>query len=343
MFTTVSVEEAVGTTLAHDITEIRKGKFKGPAFKKGYIIKKKDILHLKRLGKESLFVLRIEPDEMHENEAAYALSRALSGRGVDFDGEPKEGKIDLIAKYKGLLKVKVETLKEFNIIGDIICATRHNNTLVEKGMHIAGTRAIPLVVKREIVDKAVNLCRRVNGIIEVLPLKKVKAGLIITGNEVYHKRVKDEFEPVIRKKVYEIGSEVVDVRFVPDRREVIKAMIKELSRRKCNLIVITGGMSVDPDDVTRLAVMDAGADEITYGSPVLPGAMFMIAYINKMPVIGVPACGMFHKITIFDLILPRILAGEKVGRAEVAELGHGGLCLNCKKCRYPVCPFGKGS
>jgi len=107
------------------------------------------------------------------------------------------------------------------------------------------------------------------------------------------------------------------------------------------LIVTSGGMSVDPDDVTRMAIAEAGAEDIIYGTPVLPGAMFLSGRIGHIPILGVPACGMFFKITVFDLILPRVLAGEKISRKEIAEMGHGGLCRSCKRCQYPVCNFGK--
>ncbi|OGP64638.1 MAG: molybdopterin-binding protein [Deltaproteobacteria bacterium RBG_16_42_7] len=342
MLTTIRVEEAVGTVLAHDITEIRRGEFKGRAFKKGHLIRKEDVGHFKDLGKENLFVLQLEEDEIHEDEAAFVLSRALAGKGVVFNGEPKEGKISLLAEYDGLLKVKAGALQGFNLLGEVMCATRHNNTLVKKGEHLAATRAIPLVIRREILSRAVKICEEVRGVVEVRPLKKAHAGLIITGNEVYTKRIEDKFEPIIRKKINKIGSEVCGVRLAPDKKEIISDHIRELIGFGADLLILTGGMSVDPDDVTRLAVKDAGATEITYGSAVLPGAMFMIAYLRDIPLLGVPGCALFHEITIFDILLPRILAGERIGRKEMASLGHGGLCLNCGECQYPVCPFGKG-
>jgi hypothetical protein len=374
---TIPVKEAVGMVLAHDITEIKQDDFKGRAFKKGHIVREEDISHLQRLGKENLFVLNIADDEMHEDDAAYALASALMGEGVKMEGEPKEGKINIIADRDGLLKVNKYNLTQFNMLGDVMCSTLHDNTVVKKGQIVAGTRAIPLVVKRDIVNKAVGIAEEVRkngsaeerkcGIIEVKEIRKPKAGVVITGNEVYYGRIKDAFAPIIRKKIEEFHGEIVGMYYAPDNEEFIEARLRELIEAGANLLITTGGMSVDPDDVTRFAIRKLGATDITYGSAVLPGAMFLVAYLEKtedrtqntdkkeenlssgfcslcsdfIPILGIPACGMYHKTTIFDLILPRVLAGEKIGRHELAELGHGGLCLNCKECRYPVCPFGK--
>lgn len=338
---TLPVQESVGTVLAHDITEIIPGQFKGRAFRKGHIITESDIEHLRDLGKENLYVLEIGGDEMHENDAAMQLASVLAGKGVTVSKEPREGKLELAASYDGLLKVDVQALYRFNLIGEVMCATRHTNTYVRQGDILAGTRTIPLVIQKNTIDKAVTICKEAGAIVHVLPLLKANVGVVITGNEVYYGRIKDKFRPVITRKVTEIGSRISDVRYAQDQREIIAGHILDLIAAGSDLIVTTGGMSVDPDDVTRLAVADAGAREITYGSAVLPGAMLMVAYIGDVPVIGVPACGMFHDITLFDLIFPRILTGERIGREALAALGHGGLCLNCKICRFPVCPFGK--
>ncbi|MDI6800896.1 MAG: molybdopterin-binding protein [Thermodesulfovibrionales bacterium] len=338
---TVPVAEAVGMVMAHDITEIRKEEFKGRAFKKGYIIKEDDVSHLQRLGKENLFVLNMADDEMHEDDAAYAMANALMGEGVKIEGEPKEGKINIIAERDGLLKINKEALLRFNMLGDVMCATMHNNTVVKKGRLLAGTRAIPLVVKKYIVEEAVSIAKNFNGVIEVKELRRPKAGIVITGNEVYYGRIKDAFAPVIKKKIDVFEGEIAGIYYAPDDEKFIADRLRELIAAGADLLITTGGMSVDPDDITRFAIRSLGATDITYGSAVLPGAMFLSAYINNIPILGIPACGMYHKTTIFDLILPRVLAGEKIGRREIAELGHGGLCLNCMECRYPVCPFGK--
>jgi len=345
--TKMPVQESIGTVLAHDITEIRPGEFKGRAFKKGHIIREEDVSHLQRLGKDNLFVLNISEDEMHEDEAAYALADAIMGEGVAIQGEPKEGKIQIIAARDGLLKVNKDALLEFNMLGDIMCATIHNNTLVQKGQTVGGTRAIPLIVKKDVVRTAVSIGNKAGKIIHVREIRQPKAGIVITGNEVYYGRIKDAFAPVIINKIHAIGGEIVGVYYAPDDESFIEARLKELVNAGADLLITTGGMSVDPDDVTRFAIRNLGATDLTYGSAVLPGAMFLVAYLDmhsqpSIPILGIPACGMYAKKTIFDLVLPRVLAGEKIGRRELAELGHGGLCMNCEVCKYPACPFGKG-
>ena len=341
MTKTIRVDQAVGMVLPHDITEIRSEEFKGRAFRKGHIIKAEDIERLKSLGKENIYVLELGEDDIHENEAAELMAGALAGPGTSISGEPVEGKLNIVAAHDGLLKVEVEALYQFNLLGEVMCATLHNNTPVKQGEQLAGTRLIPLVSKRGIVNVAVEIAEKAGGIIRVAQLKQAKAGLIITGNEVFHGRIKDAFEPVLRKKLEKLGSEVVAVRFAPDNIETIAAEIKACLDAGADLIITSGGMSVDPDDVTRLGIARAGAKDIVYGSPVLPGAMFLVGYIGEVPVLGLPACGMFHRITIFDLILPRVLCGEKITRQDIARLGHGGLCRLCKTCNYPICGFGK--
>jgi hypothetical protein len=360
---TVPVDKAVGMVLSHDITEIRPGEFKGRAFKKGHIVKEEDIEHLRRLGKENLYILEIKDDEMHENDAAYVMAKALAGDGVAMAGKPNEGKINLVAEKSGLLKINHPALTDFNMLGDVMCATLHNNMVVNKGETVAGTRAIPLVVKRSVVSEAVRIAENAHGVLSIQEIRKPKAGIVITGNEVYHGTIKDAFEPVIREKIKKFDGEIIDVHFAPDNADFIRNKIQGLLSAGADLIITTGGMSVDPDDVTRFAIRDLGVEEMYYGSPVLPGAMFLIAYLGVksselrvrssdtselltpdshfIPVLGIPACGMYAKITVFDLLLPRVLAGEKIGRTELAELGHGGLCMKCEECRYPVCPFGK--
>ncbi|HWR73484.1 MAG TPA: molybdopterin-binding protein [Nitrospirota bacterium] len=338
---TIPVQKAVGTVLAHDITEIRPGEFKGRAFKKGHVIREEDVCHLQRLGKEHLYVLQVADDEMHENDAAYAIAKALMGEGVAIKGEPKEGKIDIIAERDGLLKIDNDALLAFNMLGEVMCATLHDNTVVKSGQTIAGTRAIPLVVKKQVIESAVAIGAKARQIIQVMEIRKPRVGVVITGNEVYHGRIKDAFAPVITKKIEEIRGELVGVYYAPDDKAFIVDRLRELLNAGADVLITTGGMSVDPDDVTRFAIRELGATDITYGSAVLPGAMFLVAYLGEIPILGIPACGMYAKTTIFDLVLPRILAGEKIGRRELAELGHGGLCMKCDVCRYPVCPFGK--
>lgn len=339
--TIITVDDAVGTVLAHDITEIRPGQFKGSAFKKGHIIRKDDLDHLKRLGKEHLFILRIDPGEIHEDDAARRLARVLSGPGVIFDENPSEGKITLKAAHKGLLKVNVPALVEFNLVPEITCSTRHNNVLVEKGEIIAGTRAIPLIIDEEYIFQAETIGKKAGGILSVKPLSRPDSGIIVTGSEVYHGRIEDKFAPLLRKKLSSFECAIKETVFLPDEKDRIVETLRDLVNKDCKLILVTGGMSVDPDDVTRMAIAEAGAEDIVYGTPVLPGAMFLYARFGDVPVMGLPACIIFYNATVFDLIFPRVLAGERITRKDLASMAHGGLCLNCERCHYPVCPFGK--
>jgi hypothetical protein len=342
MIQIVKIEEAVGYPLAHDITEIVPGQFKGPAFHRGHILSCRDLDHLRRLGKNHLYIIKPETNEMHEDEAAEALATALCGQGVGWNQAPREGKIALTASIDGLFRVDVDVLNRFNVLGDVMCATRHSNTLVRKGEQVAATRAIPLLIDRQSVLNAVDTAyQAAGGVLQVLPLLSATVGVLITGNEVYHGRIKDKFEPIIRKKVKELNGHVLEVIFLPDDDDQIADAAIKLIERGANIIITTGGMSVDPDDRTRFALSKAGAQDMVYGSSVLPGAMFMIAYLNQVPVLGIPACGLYAERTIFDLIYPRVLAGEKITRNEMAALGHGGLCLRCGTCTFPVCPFGK--
>ncbi|MCL2340626.1 MAG: molybdopterin-binding protein [Proteobacteria bacterium] len=337
----VSVEEAVGMVLPHDITEIVKDQFKGRAFRKGHIIRAEDVDHLRRLGKEHIYVLRLGPDEIHENEAALRLAEALAGEGIEYSEEVVEGKIGLKAAVDGLLKIDRETLYRFNLLGEVMCATLHDNTPVRQGEQVAALRLIPLVAPRRVVDEATALARSGAPVVRVLPLPGVRAGLVITGSEVFHGRIEDKFEGVLREKLAALGSTVGAVRFAPDDPDLIAAAITACLEEGAELVVVSGGMSVDPDDVTRLGIGLAGASAVVYGTPVLPGAMFLACRIGSTPVLGLPACGMFHAVTVLDLVLPRILLGETIGREELAALGHGGLCRNCARCQYPVCGFGK--
>jgi molybdopterin biosynthesis enzyme len=221
-------------------------------------------------------------------------------------------------------------------------ATLHNHTLVRKGDLVGGTRALPLIMKRAAIERAAAIASQNGGVVSVKPLQKTRAGLVITGNEVYHGLIQDRFAPVLTKKVESLGSAVVALDFAPDTAEAIARVIRAHLKRGCDLLLLSGGMSVDPDDVTRHGIRLAGATEMHYGAAVLPGAMFLVAYLGETPLLGVPACAMHHRITALDLVLPRILAGEHIGKTELAFLGHGGLCRDCPECSYPHCPFGKG-
>ncbi len=343
MLIKMPVQKAVGTTLAHDITEIRPGEFKGPAFRKGHTVCDGDICHLQKLGKNHLYLLDMEEDEIHENQAASILAKGLAGKGVKWNNDPKEGKITLHAAYDGILSINIASLAAFNMIDEVMCSTLHNHTLVKKDDLVAATRAIPLVMKKAPIERAALIGSHEHGTISVKPVKNRKAGLVITGSEIYNGLIKDGFAPVLSKKINDLGSKILNIEYAPDDYNHIKKAILKCLDSECDIIILSGGMSVDPDDVTRTGIRKAGATEMYYGSAVLPGAMFLMAYIDDIPLLGVPACGLFHRITILDLILPRVMAGEHIGKKELALLGHGGLCMNCKKCTFPHCPFGKGA
>lgn len=339
----IELKDAVGHTLAHDITEIRPGEFKGPAFLKGHKVCEEDICRLQRLGKNHLYVLELEEDEIHENEAAALLAGALAGEGVVWENNPREGKINLHAAWDGLLRVNVPALAAFNLVDEVMCATLHNHTLVKKGEKVAATRAIPLVMKRAPIERAAALAGAGGGLLAVGRLRAAQTSLIITGNEVYHGIIEDRFVPVLTKKIEALGSSVAAVEFLPDDAEAIARTIRTHLSQGSDLLLLSGGMSVDPDDVTRHGIRLAGATEMHYSSAVLPGAMFLVAYLGEVPLLGVPACALHHPVTVLDLVLPRILAGERLGKKDLALLGHGGLCRDCPRCSYPHCPFGKGT
>ena len=342
MLKKIKLKEAVGTKLAHDITEIRPGEFKGPAFRKGHTVCEEDLCRLQRLGKNHLYVIDTGEDEIHENEAAAILAKSLAGEGIIWKDEPKEGKIKLLADRDGLLMVNTTALAAFNMVDEVMCATLHNHTLVKEGDLVAATRAIPLVMKRAPIERAAAIASQNGSVVSVKSLRHARAGLVISGNEVYNGLIEDRFAPILVEKVRALGSEVLGIEFAPDDAQVIGQAIRTHLDKGCDLLLLSGGMSVDPDDVTRHGILQAGATEIHYGAAVLPGAMFLVAYLGEVPLLGVPACGLYHRITVLDLVLPRVLSGERIGKAQLALLGHGGLCKVCSECTYPHCPFGKG-
>ena len=336
----VRVEDSVGSLLAYDLTKIVKDEYKGPAFRKGHIIKEEDIEHLKKMGKYNIFVIEFGENEIHEEEAAKIIADAIMGDNLS-QTKPSEGKISIMAEERGVLKINEEALYKINSIDMLMLATRHTNTLVEKGMTIAGTRIIPLTINKDNLDEINSIEKEYGKIINIVPLKKLKVGICVTGTEVYEGLIKDKFGPVLENKVKSLGGEIIGVRYSPDYEDRIKTEIESFIAEGADLAMVSGGMSVDADDVTPLAIRKAANDVVTYGSPVLPGAMFMLAYKGETPIIGIPACGMFHRITVLDLVLPRIFTKEKLNKTDISKLGHGGLCLNCEICNYPVCPLGK--
>lgn len=335
----IKTVDSVGHVLCHDITQIIPGEFKGRAFKKGHVVKEEDIKKLLSLGKDHLYVFEKEEGMVHENDGAIFLKDITAGKNLEFS-EIKEGKIDFISKVDGLLKVDVEKLFKLNCIDDIMMATLHNNYIVHKGLKVAGTRVIPLMVEQEKLDKAKEVVGE-EKIINVVPFKKKKVGIVTTGNEVYHKRIVDKFGPVMKEKMKAYDCEILGQIICPDDTFIIKEAIDNFLSQGAEIILCTGGMSVDPDDLTPAAIKMSGADIITYGSPILPGAMFLLAYNKNSTILGIPGCAMYSKTTVLDVILPRILIDEKLTKEDIARYGHGGLCMNCEVCTYPACNFAK--
>lgn len=335
---TIKTVDAEGMILCHDITKIIPGEFKGVAFKKGHIIKKEDIPELLKLGKDNLYVWEQKEGILHENDAALRIKNHIAGKGLSFS-EIKEGKIEFIAEYDGILKININELFKINSLGEIIVATMHTNTPVKKGTKVAGTRIIPLIINEEkIIEMEKNIKK---SFIEILPFNKKKIAIVTTGNEVFYKRIEDKFGPILRKKAEEYGCPILSHVFSPDDKEIIKENIKNALESEAEIILCTGGMSVDPDDKTPGSIKEIGGELITYGSPILPGAMFLLAYYKNKIIMGLPGCVMHANRTAFDLVFPRILANEKISFKDIVKYGHGGLCLNCDICTFPNCSFGK--
>lgn len=323
MLKVIPVEEAVGLPLAHDITEIVPGKHKGPAFRRGHIVRQEDISKLLDVGKRNLYVMELERDELHEEEAARRLAKAAAGENLKLT-DPSEGRINLVAKISGLLKVDSDLLFRFNSLGDLMLATLPGDRYVKEGTVVAGTRTIPVIVKEELVRRAEALCRE-KAIVAVLPMPAKRVHLVVTGSEVFTGRIKDGFGPVVTKKVNELGSALESVKLAPDDADVIAEDIKEAKQAGADVILVSGGMSVDPDDKTPEGIRKSGAVVETHGFPVLPGSMFLMAYLGDTPVMGLSGCVLHDPFTAFDVLLPRLLAGEKITRAEIMAMGHGGL------------------
>lgn len=333
---------AVGHVLCHDLTRIVPGEWKGAQFRKGHVVTHEDIPMLLSMGKEHLFVWEMDDDHLHENDAALRLG-ALCRNEFMQAGDIREGKLELTATRDGVFLVDTERLEAINSLDDIMIATRHTNTAVKAGDKLCGTRVIPLVIAKAQIEKAEAIGTG-KPLLTLVPFRPMKAGIVTTGSEVFHGRIEDKFTPVVRDKLAAFGVETVAHITTDDAAEHIRQAIDELRAQQVNLILCTGGMSVDPDDCTPAAIRDSGARIVTYGAPVLPGAMLLVGYFEDgVPILGLPGCVMYAKATVFDLLLPRIVAGVEVSKRDIVKLGCGGLCLNCKVCTYPNCGFGKES
>lgn len=341
----IKTEDAVGHVLCHDITQIIKGVTKDAVFRKGHIVTEEDIPVLLSVGKENLYVWEKEEGMLHENDAAEILRQICQGEYMH-PSDVKEGKIELIADIDGVLKIEREKLRKVNSLGEMMIASRHGDFPVKKGDKLAGTRVIPLVISEEKMQQAKDVTAG-GAIFNILPYKKKKAGIVTTGSEVYYHRIKDTFTPVLEEKLAEYDIEIGGHEICNDDPQMIENAIRSLLADGCNMIVCTGGMSVDPDDRTPYAIRQVTGEIVSYGAPVLPGAMFLLAYYREegkeaIPVLGLPGCVMYSKRTIFDLVLPRLAVGEILTAEDLNTLGEGGLCLNCPECTFPNCGFGKG-
>lgn len=336
----MKTEEAVGQILCHDITQIIKGVTKDAVFRKGHVIREEDIPVLLSVGKDHIYIWENNEDMLHENEAAQILYDICKNEHMH-PSDVKEGKIEVIADCDGVLKINREILKGINSLGEMMIASRHGDFPVKKGDKIAGTRVIPLVIEKDKMENAKAMAGG-NPIFKIMPYLKKKVGIVTTGNEVFYGRIKDTFTPVIVDKISEYGAEVIGHEISNDDHENIAKCIRKLFDMGANMIICTGGMSVDPDDKTPAAIRSVADHMVTYGAPVLPGAMFLLAYYgDNIPILGLPGCVMYAKRTIFDLVLPRIMAGEVLTAEDFHVLGEGGLCLSCQICTFPNCGFGK--
>ncbi len=330
--------------LCHDITRIVRGQEKGPVFRKGHIIREEDIEVLLSVGKDHVYIWEMNENMMHENDAALVLYGLCKNDNLSRTDDIKEGKVELVAECDGLLKVDTERLYTVNSYGQMMIASVRNNYPAKKGQRVAGMRIIPLVIEKEKMEDIKNRVGE-KPLFTLLPYKKRKVGIVTTGNEVYHGRIEDTFTPVVTAKIEALGSEIIAHEISSDDPEMEIECINKVLSAGADLVLCTGGMSVDPDDKTPYAIRKTADRVVSYGAPVLPGAMFMLAYKgenDEIPIMGLPGCVMFEGRTIFDLLLPRVLAGDIISKEEIDRLGPGGFCMHCKTCNFPDCALGTG-
>lgn len=336
----IPVEEAVGHTLCHDMTAILANGFKGVKFKRGHVVTEEDIPELLNIGKSHIFVWEPGADEVHEEDAARAVTEAACGPNIAFTG-PSEGKFQLLADADGLFCVNSGALRRINSVPDFTIACRPGNTAVRKGEKLGGARIVPLVTRRENVERAVEAAEEGTPVFQVKPFLPLKTSIVITGSEVYYGRIEDRFEPILREKLGAYGARILSVQKCPDDLDRLSEALDRCVEEGAELVLLTGGMSVDPDDLTPTAIRMSGAELVTQGVPMQPGNMLTMAYLGDTMLIGVPGASMHSKITSLDIFLPRIFAGERITKEEIAGLGEGGFCMGCRECRYPLCYFGR--
>ncbi len=334
----IPIEKAVGERIPHDFTKIDpQESFKGTYFKRGHIITESDIPKLKSIGKNYIYKIIPDKDDVHEDEFAKEIAPFLAGNNILFDNSPSEGKIQFYASIDGLFKVNREKLYKLNSITVTSFPTIHDNFPVKKGQKVAAFRIIPLYAKRKTLDRAIKIAE--SPIISVKPYLIKEANIIVTGNEIYSGLIKDRFIPKIKTKLKPFGVKVTKTRIVPDDVKIIKGSVEEL--KNTQFLIVTGGSSVDPDDVTKKALKASGVRFIREGNPIQPANNLSIGYLKDTVVCLVPAGALFYATSAFDIFLPRILAKDRITKAEIAKYALGGLCHFCEKCTYPICPFGR--
>ena len=334
----IPVEQAVGMALCHDITAMRDG-FKGAAFRRGHVIRPEDVTQLLDLGKRTVFVWEDQAGEIHEEDAARRMAAMAPVEGAHYT-EPSEGKVLLLADRPGLFRVDRELLQSINSIGDLTIATLPDHYPVEAGARLASMRIVPLVTQEKQILQAEALCAG-RPLLALRPYGPRKTGVVITGSEIYTGRIQDKFEPVVRRKLEKFPGEILGVTICDDDLEGIVAAAREHLARGADFLIFTGGMSVDPDDLTPSAIRRLGAEIVSHGVPSQPGNMTLTAYLGEIPILGVPGAAISLPTTVFDVLLPQIFTGDRITREDLIRLGDGGLCQMCAQCRYPNCTFGR--
>ena len=334
----INVENAVGMTLCHDITAMRDG-FKGALFKRGHVITEEDIPTLLDIGKKTIFVWEENAGEIHEEDAALRMAAMAPVELAHYTG-PSEGKMQLMADQRGMLRVNVELQRELNSIGDITITSLPDHYPVEAGVRIASMRIVPLVTQEEQIIQAEKLCEG-KKLFDLRPYQQMKVVIIITGSEIYNGRIKDKFESVARKKLEQYPAEILGVAICDDELDMLVDAAKAFLEQGADLLIFSGGMSVDPDDLTPAAIRALGADVVTHGVPSQPGNMTLVAYLGDVAILGVPGAAISSPTTMFDVLLPQVFTSDKLTKADLIKLGDGGLCQQCKPCHFPNCTFGR--
>lgn len=334
----IKVEDAVGLTLCHDITAMREG-FKGPAFRRGHVIREEDIPELLDIGKKTVFIWEEQKGEIHEEDAALRMAAMAPVKLAHYTG-PSEGKVLLMADERGMFRVRTDLLQKLNRIGDITISCLPDHYPVEPGARLASMRIVPLVTRESQIIEAEKLCSE-EKLFDLLPYQQRRLGVVITGSEVYSGRIKDRFEPVVRAKMKQYPCEILGVSICDDDPDMILDAASSYLEQGADFLIFTGGMSVDPDDLTPTVIRRLGADVISHGIPAQPGNMTLVAYLGDTAILGIPGAAISLPTTMFDVMLPQVFAGERFTKEDLVRLGEGGLCQMCGSCHFPNCTFGR--